>query len=150
MSKAYLIRGQGIGVVHDKVYLIPPTKAQMGAVLYEELKRHGLVVKKDEEGNTSVTTRTRWVQTQVTELLDGVPLDETPEEPVRLEGVLDQDQINELLSELEKAPPGTHTAAVPLMSVTGTGRVINPSEKQTIGAEDVGTISSSDFIDPPK
>ncbi len=150
MSKAYLIRGQGIGVVHDKVYLIPPTDVQMRAVLFEELKRHGLVVNRDEDGNVSFATRERWVQTQVTELIDGVPLDETPEEPVRLSGTLNQEQINEILAELQKAPPGTMAAAAPMMAVTGTGRIINPDEKEkmSIGADDVGTISSSDFIDP--
>ena len=80
MSRAYMIRCQGLGVLHDKVFPDPPTDAQLQAALQQELDRHGVTWDMDEvedaDGNkvqkiVGALPRERWVQVQATELVDG-------------------------------------------------------------------------------
>lgn len=145
MSKAYMIRGQGIGVMHDKVYLSPPPPEAMRAALVEELKRHGVVWSKDENGKLAATGTERWVQTQITEIVDGQPMGDL-EGPVQIRGCLDENDITELLNEVNANPPGWHGAAAHVMSMTGTGIVTppgeTPPEQMTLTSADVADVKA--------
>lgn len=153
MSRAYMIRCQGLGVLHDKVFPDPPTDAQLQAALQQELDRHGVTWDMDEvedaDGNkvqkiVGALPRERWVQVQATELVDG---EEDSEEEKKYQlrrttGTLTKEQLDKKFAETTFAPPGTMAGAVPQMVLGGTGRVINPGEKMTIGAGDVATVES--------
>lgn len=145
MSKAYMIRGQGIGVMHDKVYLEPPPPEAMRAALVEELKRHGVAWSKDDKGELQATSLERWVQTQIVEIIDGKEMGDI-EGPARIVGSFDDKELAATLAEVRANPPGWHGAAAQVMSMTGTGIVTPPgqtppgAETQTITSADVGVL----------
>lgn len=139
MSKVYTIRGQGIGVITDKVYASHPTEADLREALVAELERHGLTP----DGKA----RQRWVQVQEATLLGdfaGFVPKQPPKGAVpRLVGMLDEETVARILAEKAGSPsPQTAESAAPEMVLHGTGSVINPGEPGHVPA-DAGTQEGS-------
>lgn len=113
MAKAYVIRTQGLGIVHDKVYTSPPAKADLEKALAAELARHG----HDAAGNP----RKRWAMAQEVELLVG---GEAPG-PTKITGHLSKKESEELKAGLAVRKNEAPAAA---FAMSGTGTVTNPGE----------------------
>jgi hypothetical protein len=122
MAKGYVFRGQGLGVITDKVFLQWPSKADFDEVMRRELSLHGFQIDGD-----AVTVIKRWVRVQEVELV-GVDLPAGAETcPGELNelvyGELDEASLREILT-APREPTGTAT----LIEMSGTGTVINPGE----------------------
>lgn len=144
----YVLRGQGVGPMLDRVYAKYPTEAQIREALAYELERHGVVFERDADGKiVGGKPRERWVRVQSI-AIDGVDMLTSPPPPgarAEMRGALDEDAIAEIVAGATKAPPGSAAADAPLYQARGTGVVVNPSDRETmtIGAEDVGTLDVS-------
>lgn len=113
MKKAYVIRTQGCGIHHEKVFLQPPTQLDLDAAIALELERHGL----GKDG----APRERWAQVQEVELCDGAASGVKP-------GERSKSKLSEEAAALLKAPQASQGAAsTGEMSVTGEGTVTNPA-----------------------
>lgn len=66
MKTGYMLRGQGIGVVFDRVYENFPSKKDFEDVMRRELELHGFDPATGEP-------RERWVRVQTVEIDDGKP-----------------------------------------------------------------------------
>lgn len=116
MSKVFMIRGQGSGVMTGRVYARWPTDAQLREALGEELRLHGF----DRTGKP----KKRWVMVVESDL-DGASLPEAKRGTERLEGELDEDDVKKLF---EAVPPAASVAGVGDVVASGTGKIINPSK----------------------
>ena len=131
MSTIYMMRGQGLGVMHSDAYSDFPTPEHVRAALGQELALHGF-----KDGKP----RKRWVKIQPVQLHDG--RDTTSEPPKNAawhyEGELTQAEVDEMM---KTAPPGTMLAGVGEVAPSGTGTAMNPDDpgfaaaKATLEAE---------------
>lgn len=121
MAKGYVFRGQGLGVLVDKVYLTKPTKEDFDEVMHRELALHGFRIDGDE-----VSVVKRWVRLQEVELVDTVSSASgtSPGELNELVyGELDEASLREILTS-SRVPEAEAT----LIEMHGTGTVTNPGE----------------------
>jgi hypothetical protein len=117
MSRIYMLRGQGCGVLHEKAYPAFPTDSQVAEAMAKELELHGF-----KDGKP----RARWVKVVGVELADGKDSPEPPEgSKHHHEGALTQKEVDAMIS---AGPPGTHVAGVGIMTPAGEGKVTNPGE----------------------
>ncbi len=127
--KGYIIRGQGSGARVDRVFLRPPTEAEMREALREELEKHG--VKQTADG---AVARDLFVVAQEIELvgaddfLASRTIDEVPRSHVALSGRLRDDALARLLEERAAGPaPGSGEAAPGQIAFSGVATVTNPT-----------------------
>ncbi len=122
MAKGYVFRGQGLGVVTDKVYLQWPSKSDFDEVMQRELSLHGFSINGDE-----VAVTKRWIRVQEVELVGLQDVLDAEPAPGQLNefvyGELDEASLREIL-----AGPREPTGATPLIEMNGTGSVTNPGE----------------------
>jgi hypothetical protein len=74
MSTAYILRGQGLGIVTDRVYLQWPSQADLEAVMARELELHGFEhVEATVDAPAHLAPCERWVRVQTIEIVDVAP-----------------------------------------------------------------------------
>lgn len=112
MSTIYMLRGQGLGVLHEKAYASFPPEEAIREALALELERHGIRDGKPCE---------RWVSVIEVELEAGES-DPSPTGPRMFRGVLDANDVRRML---KASPPVSRSAAGDIVT-RGTGTVINP------------------------
>ncbi len=119
MSKAFVLRGQGLGIVSDKVFLQWPSRAAFDEVMTRELESHGI----DRE---SAEALARWVRVQEVEIVDERAAEPAPGAPNDfVHGTLDAETAARLLAETPAM--GGEAAGSPL-HFAGTAAVTNPGE----------------------
>lgn len=147
--RAFMLRGQGAGVLHDRVFLTYPTDDDFRAALARELEAHGVVFDKARgaDGIERVVgghARERWVCIVETTVVAGDATDAPlPAEPrLKMVGKLDDADVARLVAAANKAPPGSAMAAADVVVARGVGRVVNPGEPEhmAISAKDVGKL----------
>lgn len=125
MGKAFVIRGQTSGVMHDKVYLRHPTDEELDHALAKELELHGL----DPNSASGPKARERWVQVQVVDTIGTPDGAAVPTEMKQVTGQLSQDAVDALV---RMGPPmaggGAGAGVAGEIAMSGTGLVINPGE----------------------
>lgn len=154
--RAFMLRGQSSGVMHDRVFHAYPSEEDFKAALAVELELHGVVFETvtDKAGVARIVggaARERWVRIQPTEVVDGhgegAPLDDS--QRVILRGKLDPEGVARIVEAATRAPVNQPTAAAGLMSGSGTGTVrnrVSEGERVTLTAEDVATFDAADLI----
>lgn len=126
--KGYIIRGQGSGARVDRVFLRPPTEAEMREALREELAKHGAKFTAD-----GAIARELFVVAQEIELvgaddfLASGKIAEVPRSHVALVGQLRNDELADIAkARADGPPPGGGEAAPGAISFSGVGVVTNP------------------------
>ncbi len=121
-AKAFMIRCQGRGILTNKVFLHPPTEAEMKVELETTLAMHG--------HDRSGAAKERFVSYVPCELEGGdkLPWHEYPAAPPRVTGKLTPEESAALKKAKPPAPSGVAIAAPAAISMTGTGTVTNPGE----------------------
>ncbi len=118
MAKLFMIRTQGTGVHHEKVYASRPSKREVERLLETELMNHGLDPK-------SGGPRRRWAKVIEIELDESTcsAEDAAPDETF---GVFDE-KLFEKAKAAAAEPKGGKASETPI-AFEGQGRVINPGD----------------------
>lgn len=116
--KVYVLRGQGIGVIYDRIYFRWPTPEQIEAAMAYELERHGV----SPEGKPIE----RWVRVQTLELVGF-----TGEAPAVPDGVKAEHRgafSAEVAAEHHARPVSVATGAFADIGIQGTAMVTPAGE----------------------
>lgn len=113
MATIYMLRGQGLGVLHEKAYAAFPPEEAIREALALELERHGLKDGKPCE---------RWVAVIEVELDENEASPNTIAGPCAFKGILDVADVRRMN---KAGPPASRSAAGDIVT-RGTGIIINP------------------------
>lgn len=130
--KAYIIRGQGSGPRVDRVFLRPPTEAEMREALRDELDKHGIRVVGDE-----ITARELFVVAQEIEIVggddfvaNGGTVADLPRAAAALSGQHTERELEAIIAARNEAPSatgGVGAADAGAIAFHGFATVTNPS-----------------------
>ena len=128
--KAYILRGQGLGFITDKIFLGYPSKRDFDAVMQKELELHGFDIQESESADEAgaVDLRQRWVRAQEIDVVSEAECEALTTKYGRGPGEPNEHVLGQLseqsFAELTKAPRESEGAA-PIMSMTGHAHVTN-------------------------
>lgn len=136
--QGWILRGQGYGFMHDRVFLTYPTEADFKAALVRELTKHGaqIAYSHDSTGKMKATVSEptkQWVRVEVVDVVAPPGFQQVPEpseaekaaRPTIMYGYMDEASHQALVA-LASGTSLTGTAAVAPIVMQGYGTVTNP------------------------
>lgn len=132
--KVFMLRGQGIGVIHDRVYFAYPSNDEIQRAMVDELSRHGI------KGGKPVE---RWVRVIPVELhgFAGAAPPVPENAPDQYVGSLPQEIVDKVMKNSKQVMSISDAGHAEAVNMAAVGfATVTPAEVETITTADVGEL----------